>query len=221
MRVISFSIIRDFIAKHADADVALRDWYKRTTKANWTNFADIKQTFNTVDYVGNDRYVFDIKGNNYRIVAVVIFINKKVYMRFVGTHEEYDKIKDIKNIYVMAQIKTEKQYKAACDRINELLKVVGNDTPADDKNMLELDLISDLVADYEEEHYPVAAPTLVETIKLRMYEMGLTQTKLAEMLGLSTARISEIITGKGEPSLKTGREISRKLNIDPAIVLGV
>jgi mRNA interferase HigB len=91
-------MIRDFIAKHADADVGLRDWYKRTTKANWSNFADIKQTFNTVDYVGNDRYVFDIKGNNYRIVAVVIFINKKVFMRFVGTHEEYDKIKDIKNI---------------------------------------------------------------------------------------------------------------------------
>ena len=121
----------------------------------------------------------------------------------------------------MAQIKTEKQYKAACDRINELLKVVNNNTPTDDKNFLELDLLSDFVADYEEEHYPIAAPTLVETLKLRMYEMGLTQTKLAEMLGLSTARISEIITGKGEPSLKTGREISRKLNIDPAIVLGV
>ena len=91
-------MIRNFIAKHADADVALRDWYKRTTKANWNTFADIKQTFNTVDYVGNDRYVFDIKGNNYRIVAVVLFINQKVYMRFVGTHEEYEKIKDIKNI---------------------------------------------------------------------------------------------------------------------------
>ena len=121
----------------------------------------------------------------------------------------------------MVQIKTEKQYKAACDRVNELLKIVSNDTLADDKNMLELDLISDLVADYEEAHYPVAAPTLVETIKLRMYEMGLTQSRLAEMLGISTARISEIITGKGEPSLKTGREISRKLNIDPAIVLGL
>ena len=91
-------MIRDFIAKHADADVALRDWYKRTTKANWNSFADIKQTFNTVDYVGNDRYVFDIKGNNYRIVTIVLFINNKVYMRFVGTHEEYNKIKDIKNI---------------------------------------------------------------------------------------------------------------------------
>jgi mRNA interferase HigB len=91
-------MIRDFIAKHADADVALRDWYKRTSKANWSNLADIKQTFNTVDYVGNDRYVFDIKGNNYRIVAIVLFINKKVYMRFIGTHKEYEKIKDIKNI---------------------------------------------------------------------------------------------------------------------------
>ena len=98
MRVISFSIIRDFIAKHADADVPLRDWYRRTTRANWNNFSDIKQTFNKVDYVGNDCYVFDIKGNNYRIVAIVLFINKKVYMRFVGTHEEFIKIKDIKNI---------------------------------------------------------------------------------------------------------------------------
>ena len=121
----------------------------------------------------------------------------------------------------MAQIKTEEQYEAACARIDELLKVVNNDTPKTDRNLLELDLISDLVADYEEKHYPIATPTLVEIIKLRMYEMGLTQTKLAEMLGISTARISEIITGKGEPSLKTGREISRKLNIDPAIVVGV
>ena len=60
---------------------------------------------------------------------------------------------------------------AACERINELLKVVKNDTPADDKNMLELDLISDLVADYEEEHYPIAAPsqeynTLIITARL-------------------------------------------------------
>ena len=54
----------------------------------------------------------------------------------------------------MAKIKTEKQYKAACSRIEELLKVVSNDTPTDDKNFLELDLISDLVADYEEEHFP-------------------------------------------------------------------
>ena len=114
----------------------------------------------------------------------------------------------------MAKIKTEKQYKAACSRIEELLKVVSNDTPTDDKNFLELDLISDLVADYEEEHFPIETPSLVDVIKLRMYEMGLTQTKLSELLNVSPSRISEYLSGKCEPTLKVAREISRKLNID-------
>lgn len=98
MRVISFAAIRDFIAVHSDAEQPLKDWYKAVSKAYWRNFADINQTFSTVDYVGNDRYVFDIKGNNYRIVAIVLFVNQKVYVRFVGTHKEYERIKDIKNI---------------------------------------------------------------------------------------------------------------------------
>ena len=118
-------------------------------------------------------------------------------------------------------ITRKEQYDWAIKRVEELLPMVSDDMPLDNPKLIELELLSNLVADYEEEHYPIAAPTLVETIKLRMFEMGLTQSKLAEMLGLSTARMSEIITGKGEPSLKTGREISRKLNIDPAIVLGV
>ena len=121
----------------------------------------------------------------------------------------------------MAQIKNERQYKAACERIEELLKVVSNNTPADDKNLLELDMISEMVAEYEHEHYPVAAPSLVEVIKLRMFEMGLSQAKLAELLGLSPARVSDIVTGKSEPTLKVGRLISQKLNISPAVVLGV
>ena len=91
-------MIREFIAKHADADVALRDWYKRVTKANWKDFADIKKTFNSVDSVGNQHYVFNIKGNDYRLVVLVLFTPQRVYIRFVGTHSEYDDIKDIKNI---------------------------------------------------------------------------------------------------------------------------
>lgn len=90
MRIISFSAIREYARKHADADIALRDWYKKTEKANWSCFADLKQTFNSVDYVGNDRYVFNIKGNDYRLVAMVFFATKKVFIRFIGTHREYD-----------------------------------------------------------------------------------------------------------------------------------
>ena len=121
----------------------------------------------------------------------------------------------------MTQIKNETQYKAAQQRIEELLKVVTNDTPANDKNFIELDLISDLVADYEEMHYPVKPLSLVETMELRMYEMGLTRKSLSEMLNLSKSTISEILLGKREPTLKTAREISKKLNIDASVVLGV
>lgn len=98
---------------------------------------------------------------------------------------------------------------------------MGNDTPADDKYFVELDLISNLVADYEEMYHPVKAPSLIEVIKLRMFEMGLTQTKLSEMLGISPSRVSEYLAGKSEPTLKVAREISRQLNIDAEIVLGV
>ena len=139
------------------------------------------------------------------------------YLAIVGTHSEYETRKDIS----MAQIKNEAAYRAALKRIDELLKVVNDSTPSDDPNYLELDMISDMVAEYEEIHYPISKPTLIEVIKLRLYEMGITQTKLAEMLGLSNARVSEILNGKSEPTLKIGRELSRQLNIDPAVVLGV
>lgn len=121
----------------------------------------------------------------------------------------------------MVKIKDKKQYDAACARIEELLKVVSNNTPTDDKNYLELDLLSDLVADYEEEHFPVETPLLVDVLKLRMYEMNLTQTKLSELLSVSPSRVSEYLSGKCEPTLKVARDISRKLNIDANIVLGV
>jgi len=118
-------------------------------------------------------------------------------------------------------IKNERQYKAACERIEELLKKVGNNTPTDDKNFIELDLLSDLVADYEETFFPVKEPILADVIKLRMYEMGINQMKLSELLEISPSRVSEYLTGKSEPTLQIARNISRKLNINASVVLGV
>jgi HTH-type transcriptional regulator/antitoxin HigA len=121
----------------------------------------------------------------------------------------------------MTKINNKLEYNVFSERMEELLQLVDNDTTTTDKNLAELGIISALVADYEEEHYPITAPTLVDVIKLRMYEMKLNQIKLSEMLGVSTSRVSEYLTGKSEPTLKVAREISKKLNIDAHIILGV
>lgn len=89
--------IERFIVKHAVTRNALRRWVNMVEEADWKNHNDLKQTFPSADYVGNARYVFNIKGNGYRIVAVVVFIAGTLIIRFVGTHEEYDKI-DCKTI---------------------------------------------------------------------------------------------------------------------------
>ena len=96
MRIISIGKINAYSSSHKDADIALRDWYKRCKKAEWNNFADLKKDFRSADYVGNKRFVFNIKGNHYRLVAIILFQIQTVYIRFIGTHTDY-KI-DYKNI---------------------------------------------------------------------------------------------------------------------------
>lgn len=118
-------------------------------------------------------------------------------------------------------IQTEKQYKAILERIEELLQISDNIENQNSKGYIELNILSDLVADYEEQNYPVNKPTLTEVVKLRMAELGLNQKRLSELLGVSTSRVSEYLTGKSEPTLKVARKISKKLSIEPSIVLGV
>ena len=118
----------------------------------------------------------------------------------------------------MTKIQNETAYKATMERIEELLPLVDDNTPLSD---IELDLLSGLVEEYEDEHYPIKSPSLADIMKLRMYEMGLSQAKLSELLGVSPSRISDYFTGRSEPTLKVAREISKKLNIDANIVLGI
>lgn len=91
MRIVTYKAITNFCVKHKDVETALQDWYSKSSEANWTCFADMRNSFNTVDSVGNKRFVFNIKGNDYRLVAIVLFNIKMVYIRFIGTHKEYDK----------------------------------------------------------------------------------------------------------------------------------
>ena len=89
--------IERFISKHAITKNVLEKWIAVVESSKWKNHADVKHTFPSADYVGDARYVFNIKGNGYRIVAVVVFLTETFTVRFIGTHEEYNKI-DCKTI---------------------------------------------------------------------------------------------------------------------------
>ena len=92
MRVIAIATLREYWEKHPDVEQPLTEWDVKTCWARWSSLSDMRSTFNSVDYVGNQRYVFNIKGNHYRLVVAVKFTPGLVYIRFVGTHKEYERI---------------------------------------------------------------------------------------------------------------------------------
>jgi mRNA interferase HigB len=92
MVIISKTILVSFGTLHPEAIGPLNDWWEKSRVADWDKLSSIKQTFNTVDFVGNDRFVFNIKGNAYRLVAMIFFDKRTMFIRFIGTHSEYEKI---------------------------------------------------------------------------------------------------------------------------------
>ena len=98
MKISGAIIIEEFCRKHTDTVDAMAKWVDFVSKATWKNHNDLKMDYPTADYVGNKRYVFNIKGNHYRLIVAVVFIADIVDIRFIGTHAEYDKINDIQNL---------------------------------------------------------------------------------------------------------------------------
>jgi len=93
MRVVTPKRLTEFAKKHSQAKIPLLHWYEIVKDAKWNNLDDVKTDFNSVDYVGNNRYVFNVKGNDYRLIVIIIFVSKKIYIRYIGTHADYSKIK--------------------------------------------------------------------------------------------------------------------------------
>ena len=98
MKILFPEKIVEFEKQHSDSTNALAKWCAVIDNAQWKNHADLKKDFPSADYVGNNRYVFNIKGNNYRTVVLVVFFAGTVAIRFIGTHSEYDRKKENKNI---------------------------------------------------------------------------------------------------------------------------
>ncbi|MCM1309643.1 MAG: helix-turn-helix domain-containing protein [Bacteroides sp.] len=116
---------------------------------------------------------------------------------------------------------TKEQYNYALHKIEELLPLVTDATPYDDKNALELAIVSDVVEEYEKTHYPIEKPTIGELISLALEEHGYTQKELANKIGVSSSRINDYIMGRSEPTLRIARALCLTLGIAPAAMLGL
>ena len=92
MVIFTPATISQYACEHPDVHDELLRWMRIVESADWSSLADIKQDFNNVDYVRNDRYVFNIKGNQYRLIAMIHLRVRSLYVRFIGTHSEYNKI---------------------------------------------------------------------------------------------------------------------------------
>ena len=92
MRIIALGTLRDFWQKHADAEVPLRSWYATASRADWRIPAEVKVAYRNASFVANNRIVFNIKGNDYRLIAAVHYNRGMMFIRFIGTHRDYDKI---------------------------------------------------------------------------------------------------------------------------------
>ncbi|WP_405199053.1 type II toxin-antitoxin system HigB family toxin [Christiangramia sp. LLG6405-1] len=92
MRIIAKRTLRDFWTKHADSEQQLKAWYRETEKTDWENINDLKKDYPSASILQENRIVFNIKGNNYRLIVKFSFEYQICWIRFIGTHAEYDKI---------------------------------------------------------------------------------------------------------------------------------
>lgn len=92
MRIISKKALREFWETHHDAKAALQAWYEDALRVEWRTPMDVKNTYGNASIIAGNRVIFNIKGNDYRLVVKIHYDRGQIYIRFVGTHREYDAI---------------------------------------------------------------------------------------------------------------------------------
>jgi mRNA interferase HigB len=91
--ILNSRVIKQFIEEQADAEAPLNDWVIKTQAAEWKNNADVQKTFNSADHIGDQKFIFNIGGNNFRLAAMVWIVQERVYVLKIMTHADYDKEK--------------------------------------------------------------------------------------------------------------------------------
>ena len=205
------STVRAFAGAHADARQPLFAWFAELLRARWTGPTDIRASYPSASFLAGNRVVFNIKGNKSRVVVAIKDEFFAVYIRFIGTHAEYDAI-DAATIQGppmnIQPIRTAGDHAAALKELERIWDRARPGTPGGDK----FEVLSALVDAYEREHIKIAAPDPIEAIRFRMDQEGLTTKDLLPIFR-TRARASEVMAKKRRINLAMIRRLHSRLAI--------
>lgn len=216
MKIAGRSKLQRFWRRRPEVKSLLETWCARIENSDWDTPARALEEHPRASIVSRDREVFRIRGNRYRMVVKIFYFRRIVEIRFIGDHEDYDRI----NAEAMATVKpirTEEDYEAALERVSELMEVVsGPEGQIEDPShpaVVELGVLVDLVELYEERHYPIDPPTAAGAIEYEMDRLGMKPRDLIPIIG-SRSKVSEVLSGKREITMSMARALHKRLGID-------
>lgn len=213
MRIIAVSTLKLFWSgksEYQDAEEATMAWYREAVKADWSTPSDVKQPFGNASVLKDGRVVFNIAGNKYRLVVWINYPYRVVYIRFIGTHRQYDQIdaQTIRGAHMnIRPIKTEADYRATLREIEMIMSAEAG-TEAGDR----LDVLTTLVEAYERNHFPMDLPEAVAAIKFRMEQQGLTVDDLVPAIGRKN-RVYEVLAGRRPLTIRMIQALNQRFNI--------
>ena len=203
---------------HPSAETALPEGYHELLNSELRNFNELKQAYKNASIAADDRVVFNIMGNKYRLVVRIVFEFRAIHIKWFGTHAEYDRIdvtteRNKKNLELRI-IRTEEQYEEYLEWVDrQFERKIKPDSPLGKKVQVALLLIKQ----YEDEHHHIPLPAPIKAIKLKVEELGLRNKDLMGKVG-SKGYVSALLNKRKPLTLELAKLFHRELSI-PAVVL--
>ena len=214
MRIIATQTLRNYIRTYPKAEQSLLAWNQEAESAHWDSPNELKGQYRNASILSQKRVVFNIRGNHYRLVVDIEYRLKSSLLCGSGRTERMIKLTQETSVMI-GPIKNNEQYDRYLGRIYELTQA---DMAPDSKESDELEVLSILVKDYENVHFPVPKPSPLEAIRFRLEQMGISEKELSEILGYRS-RKSEILSGKRKLNLSMIRRLNEKLHIPAEILI--
>ena len=225
MRVISKARLVAFWQAQPAAERPLRAWYQDAAHAQWQSPQDNRQHCAGASFLAGNRVVFDIKGDHYRLVVAVAYRQGALFIKFVGTHAQYDAINATigartisDDPFALQPIRTPADHEAALAKAEHYFDAPEEPDP-DSAEGAHFDALVTLIEAYERKRFSMARPSPIEAIKFRIEQQGLTPKDLQPMIG-GLNRVYEVLAGKRPLSMAMVRRLHQQLGIPAESLIG-